>query len=93
MQAFLGGITRPLSAPTTLNCDNQSAIALSKDRQFHMRTKHIDLRFHFICEAIADGILNIVYYPTQIMVADILIKPLGRGKMGEHVFSLGLLLS
>jgi len=89
--AFLGEVTRPLSAPITLHCDNQSAIALMKDGQFHARTKHIDLRFHFICKAVADGIIAISYCPTQAMVADILTKLLNRGKMGEHAGSLGLL--
>ena len=43
LQTFLGEITRLLSMPTTLNCDNQSAIALTKDGQLHARMKHIDL--------------------------------------------------
>ena len=90
--AFMGEITRPLSAPMVLNCDNQSAIALTKDGQFHVRIKHIDLRFHFIREAIANGAIAVAYCPTQAMVADILTKPLSRGKMGEHSGSLGLLL-
>ena len=34
--------------PTTLFSDNQSAIALAKEHQYHARTKHIDIRFHFI---------------------------------------------
>ena len=34
--------------PTTLFSDNQSAIALLKEHQYHARTKHIDIRFHFI---------------------------------------------
>ena len=88
---FLGEITRLLSAPTTLNCDNQSAITLTKDGQFHARTKHIDLRFHFICEAVADGTITMAYFPTQAMVADILMKPLIRRKMEEHTGLLGLL--
>jgi len=91
LQAFLGEITRPLSTPTTLNCDNQSAIALTKDGQFHARTKHIDLQFHFIREAVTNRTITMVYCPTQLMVADILTKPLICGKTNEHTGSLGLL--
>ena len=91
LQTFLGEITRLLSMPMTLNCDNQSAITLTKDGQFHARTKHIDLRFHFICEAVADGTITMAYFPTQAMVADILMKPLIRRKMEEHTGLLGLL--
>jgi len=89
--AFLGEITRPLSAPTTLNFDNQSSITLTKDSQFHARTKHIDLRFHFIHKAVTNGTITMAYCLTQLMVADILTKPLVRGKTKEHTGSLGLL--
>ena len=37
-----------------LNCDNQGAIALTKDNKFHVHTKHIDMHYHFICEAVED---------------------------------------
>ena len=37
-----------------LNCDNQGAIVLTKDNKFHMHTKHIDVHYHFICEAVED---------------------------------------
>ena len=40
--------------PLILNCDNQGAITLAKDNKFHMRTKHIDVHYHFICEAVED---------------------------------------
>jgi hypothetical protein len=46
-----------LSLPTTLYCDNQGAIRLSKDT-FHSRTKHIDVHFHFICQTITPATLN-----------------------------------
>jgi len=91
LREFLGDITRPLSTPTVLNCDNQAAIALSKDGQFHARTKHIDLQFHFIHEAVANGTITLTYCPTQMMTADILTKPLSHGKMGEFAGLLGLL--
>ena len=92
LRAFLGEIMRPLSTPTTFNCDNQSAIALTKDGQFHTRTKHIDLRFHFIREAITNETITMAYCLTQSMVANILTKPLIRGRTKEHTGSLGLLL-
>jgi len=48
--AFLTERAQPLAQPTTLFGDNQSAIALSNDNQFHACTKHIDVRYHFIRE-------------------------------------------
>ena len=41
--------------PTTLFSDNQSAVALAKDHQYHAHTKHIDIRFHFICYVIENS--------------------------------------
>jgi hypothetical protein len=46
--SFLGKLLGPVKGPTTLYCDNQSAIALTKNNQFHACTKHIDIHYHFI---------------------------------------------
>ena len=62
--------------PTTLFSDNQSAVALAKDHQYHACTKHIDIRFHFICYAIKNGSIQLIYCPTNDMVADMLTKAL-----------------
>ena len=59
-----------------LYCNNQSAIAVAKDDQFHTRTKHIDIWYHFICEAITWNIIEVGYCPTQHMVTDIFTKAL-----------------
>ena len=48
----LFGIDIPM---TTLFSDNQSAIALTKEHQYHARTKHIDIRFHFLCWIVEEG--------------------------------------
>ena len=52
---------------TTLFTDNQSAIALTKDHQYHARTKHIDIRFHFLRWIIEEGRLHLIYCPTDDM--------------------------
>ena len=54
----------------------QRAIALARNPIAHSRTKHIDIRFHFIRKAQEEGIIDIVYCPTSEMVADILTKPI-----------------
>ena len=54
--------------------DNQSAMAMAKNPQFHGRAKHIDLRHHFIRKRVNDGEVKLTYCPTQEMVADILTK-------------------
>ena len=64
----------------TMLCDNQGAIALSKDNKFHSRTKHIDLRYHFIREAVNEGKINVQYIPTAENIADIFTRALPRPK-------------
>ena len=73
---FLGEVLRPLSKLMLLYCDNQSAIAVAKDDQFHVHTKHIDIWYHFICEAITWNIIEVRYCPTQHMITDIFTKAL-----------------
>jgi len=64
------------SMPTTLFCDNQGAIHLSKDSTFHACTKHIDVHFHFIWQTVSSGHVIIKYCPTTEMIADIFTKSL-----------------
>src|SRR5277367_3512241 len=75
---------------TTLFSDNQSAIALTKDHQYHARTKHIDIRFHFIRWIIENGSLRLIYCPTDEMVADTLTKALPLPKVKHFAKELGL---
>ena len=80
----------PLDTATALFSDNQSAIALSKDHQYHARTKHIDIHFHFIRWIIDDGKIRLIYCPTNDMVADTLTKVLPSPKVKHFTIELGL---
>ena len=77
---------------TTLFSDNQSAIALTKDHQYHARTKHIDIRFHFIRWIVENGSLRLIYCPTDEMIADSLTKALPSPKVKHFASELGLAL-
>lgn len=90
LRRFLQETFRPLIFPTMLHCDNQSAIALAKDGAYHARTKHIDIRYHFIRFAIDEGAISLVYCPTGNMVADTLTKPLPSLKVKHFAAALGL---
>jgi hypothetical protein len=52
LRSFIREIVGKDRDPLTIMADNQGAIALAKDNKFHSRTKHIDLRYHFIREAV-----------------------------------------
>jgi hypothetical protein len=48
LHSLLFEVFQPIKPPTTLFSDNQAAISLTKDHQYHVRTKHIDMHYHFI---------------------------------------------
>ena len=64
------------SGSTTIMCDNSSAIKLSKNPVLHGRSKHIDVRFHFLRDLTKDGVVKLVHCGTSEQIADILTKPL-----------------
>lgn len=59
----------------TLFIDNQSAIRLVKNPEYHKRTKHIDIAYHYIRDKFNEGQLNLKYIPSHEQLADILTKP------------------
>ena len=77
---------------TVLKCDNQGAIALAKNPVSHSRAKHIDLRYHFIRDAIEDGIIAVEYIPTAEMTADSLTKALVRQKHVNCLRRMGMVV-
>lgn len=68
------------NGPTVLMEDNQGAIAIAKNPIAHARTKHIDIRYHYIREAVQERTIELKYCPTNEMLADILTKPLSKGR-------------
>ncbi|KAJ3557078.1 hypothetical protein NM688_g1664 [Phlebia brevispora] len=70
--------------------DNQSAIALVKNAEFHECTKHIGVRYHFIHEQYKHGEIDLEYCPTGDQVADAMTKGLARKKLERFVDGMGL---
>ena len=81
---------RMRSQPMVMMEDNQGAIALAKNPIGHSRTKHIDIRFHFIREAQENGLIQVRYCPTDEMLADLLTKPLPRSSFQRLRKCLGM---
>jgi KUP system potassium uptake protein len=67
-----------LPLPIRLMEDNQGCIAVAQNPGNHSRTKHIDIRNHFIREKIAEKTFILEYCPTDKMIADIFTKALPR---------------
>ena len=64
------------SEPSLLNIDNQAAIAISENDVHHARTKHIDIRHHFIRDSIKNKEVQLKWINTQAQLADIFTKAL-----------------
>ena len=60
----------------TLFCDNVSAINISKNPVQHSKTKHIDIRHHFIRDLVENKVIQLEYIPTERQLADIFTKAL-----------------
>ena len=90
LRLLIGELFAPFNEPTTLFSDNQSAITLTKDHQYHACTKHIDIHFHFIHWVMENGKIRLIYCPTTNMVADTLTKALPLPKVKHFAVELGL---
>ena len=71
--------------------DSQSTIHLSKNNMFHDRTKHIDVRLHFVRDIISQGIIKVEKISTLIKPADMLTKSIPVSKFEEALNLLGIL--
>ena len=65
-----------LQEAVTIFEDNQSTISMTKNPQFHGRTKHISIKNHFVGELVDEKAVELKYCPTENMVADMLMKAL-----------------
>lgn len=89
--SFLKELAFETLTNVTIFNDNQGAAKLAYNPVYHGRSKHIDIRYHFVREAIQNQSIKLEYLPTERMLADILTKGLGSGK---HMFcarGLGLI--
>ncbi|GJQ99481.1 retrovirus-related pol polyprotein from transposon TNT 1-94 [Tanacetum coccineum] len=73
-----------------INCDNKSAIALCCNNVQHSRSKHIDIRFHFIKEQVENGVVELYFVNTEYQLADIFTKALGRERIKFLINKLGM---
>jgi hypothetical protein len=69
---------RGKTSSITMYDDNQAAISMSKNPQFHGRAKHIDIKYHFVRDQVERKVIILKYCESSIMFADILTKGLPR---------------
>ena len=91
LRALLHDMGFNQSKPTMMFEDNQGAIELSKNPSHHSRTKHIDIKFHHVRDAVISKKIDLRYCPTQHMIADILTKGLPRPQFEKLREGLGIM--
>ena len=83
LRKLLASIDFKQSEATVLYEDNQGTIALSKNPKSHSRTKHIDIKCHYVREAVEKKETVLVYCATEKMMVDVLTKGLAKLKFEE----------
>jgi hypothetical protein len=73
-----GELMNKAAPPVTMFIDNKSAISLCKNLVLHEKSKHIDLRYHFIHDYVEKGTIAVEYIGTGEQKTDILTKAIGR---------------
>nr|GEV75761.1 integrase, catalytic region, zinc finger, CCHC-type, peptidase aspartic, catalytic [Tanacetum cinerariifolium] len=71
-------------------CDNKSAIALCCNNLQHSRSKHIDIRYHFIKEQVENVVIKLYFVNTEYQLADLFTKALGRDRIEFLINKLGM---
>ncbi|SPC64543.1 uncharacterized protein UHOD_11946 [Ustilago sp. UG-2017b] len=90
---FLKQLLRSIGIATstpTIYSDNTGCIQVSKDPAQHWKLKHIDTKYHFICNNVQGGRVQVKYVDTKRNLADVLTKPVGKqaiqqARLGLHL--------
>ena len=80
IRRLLRDLQELIEKPTPIFMDNQSAIKLVHKAEFYKRTKHVDVRYHYIREKYVSGDIDVYYVTSKKQIADILTKPIPRNQ-------------
>ncbi|KAJ9562397.1 hypothetical protein OSB04_007557 [Centaurea solstitialis] len=72
-------------------CDNTSAIAIANNPVLHSKTKHIEVRYHFIRDHVMNGDIELHFVPTEYQLADLFTKPLDVTRFNMLLSELGMM--
>ena len=76
--------------PTIIHCNNQSCVKLSENPVFHDRSKHIEIKYHYIRDMVQRKEVHVQYLPTHEQIVDIFTKPLAKTEFKYFCERLGL---
>jgi Reverse transcriptase (RNA-dependent DNA polymerase) len=90
LRQLLARLSFAMNSPMTLLIDNQSAIAIAKNPAHHERTKHIEVRYHFLKKKVEEKEIELKYVPTTEQPTDTMTKGLSHEKHELFVGQMGL---
>ncbi|KAK2966032.1 hypothetical protein RJ640_012291 [Escallonia rubra] len=90
LRRILGDMGEEQAEATTLMCDNKSAIAMTKNPRNHCRTKHINIKYHFVREAVENGEVQFQFCKTEDQVADVFTKAIPKERLDYFRLKLGV---
>lgn len=76
----MGSLGFTQKEPTIIYEDNMGCIGMSENPIMHQRSKHIDIRFHFLRETVVSGQVLLTFIPTMKQLADLLTKALPKAR-------------
>jgi len=91
LQKLLLDLGQSVDALVVIYCDNISSILLANNLVYHVRTKHIEVHYHFIKEKILAKEIDFIHVSTDDQVVDIFTKALGTDKLKRFRKMLGVL--
>ncbi|MCP4491938.1 MAG: DDE-type integrase/transposase/recombinase [Gammaproteobacteria bacterium] len=90
LRRLMKNLQQQQNEPTLILEDNTSAISMANNPVFHGRTKHIDIKNHFVREKVKEKVVRLKYCPTKEMVADLMTKALSKELFELQRKGLGL---
>ena len=92
VRQLLADLHKAPGGPTKLYVDNESAVKLAVNPVFHARTKHIDVRYHFIRDMVEKKQVELARVDTKDNIADSLTKPVPKAKFDMCAEGMGLVV-
>jgi hypothetical protein len=90
LRKLVSGLFDQVLDSTVIYCDNQRCVKLSENPVFHDRSKHIEIKYYFICDKVQKGEVILQYISIDEQTVDILTKPLSKIKFAYLRDKLGL---
>jgi hypothetical protein len=91
LQKLLSDLGQSMDVPIVIYCDNISSILFANNPVYHVRTKHIEVHYHFIREKVLAKEIDLIHVSTEDQVADIFTKALSTDKLKKFLKMLGVL--